>query len=175
MKKIFSRTYFVLLLAAITLASCAQQEDERDLLGVISSEDLQEAPYGEWYTENTQGYDVDDSSLSDLKTLLDGVEIKIVMGTWCHDSKREVPRFYKILEAANGNVSTEMIALDRNKQAPAGEIDGMAITNTPTFIFYKDGQELNRIVETPVEGLETDMINILSGQPYTHSKMLPGQ
>ena len=57
MKKIFSGTYFVLLLAAITLASCAQQEDERDLLGVISSEDLQEAPYGEWYTENTQGYE----------------------------------------------------------------------------------------------------------------------
>ena len=175
MKKILSVTYFILLLAMIPLTSWAQHNDDRDLLGVISSADLREAPYFAWYTESAQSYEVDNSSLSALEALLDGVEIKIVMGTWCHDSRREVPRFYNILEASEGNVSIQMIALDRKKQAPAGEIDGLAITNTPTFVFYKDGQELNRIVETPVESLEKDMINILSRQPYRHSKMLPGQ
>jgi thiol-disulfide isomerase/thioredoxin len=101
--------------------------------------------------------------------LLEGVEIKVVMGTWCHDSKREVPRFYKILSHKTDNI--EMIALDRKKQSPNGETDAMAITNTPTFIFYKNGKEMNRIVETPVDSLERDMIKILSGKEYRHSKM----
>lgn len=174
MKKILSVTYFILLLAMIPLTSWAQHNESEDLTGVISKIDLQQAPFATWYSENDTAYEVDEASLAGIEQLLDGVEIKIVMGTWCHDSKREVPRFYKILDVA-GDVTTQMIALDRKKQAPAGEIDGMAITNTPTFIFYKDGQELNRIVETPVESLEKDMINILSGQPYRHSKMLPVQ
>lgn len=91
------------------------------------------------------------------------------MGTWCHDSKREVPGFYKILDQNAENI--EMIALDRKKQTPNGETNGMEITNKPTFIFYIDGLEMNRIVETPVESLERDMVKILSGQDYSHSKM----
>ena len=65
-----------------------------------------------------------------------------------------------------------MIALNRKKQSPNGEINNMAITNTPTFIFYKNGEELNRIVETPVESLEKDLVKILKGQAYRNSKML---
>jgi hypothetical protein len=30
---------------------------------------------------------------------------------------------------------------------------------------------MNRIVETPVESLERDMVKILSGQDYRHSKL----
>lgn len=151
----------------------AQHMDDEDLLGVISSADLKQAPFATWYNENDAAYDVDEAAIAGIEGLLDGVEIKIVMGTWCHDSRREVPRFYKIIGAIKGGVATEMIGLDRKKKAPSGEIDGMDITNTPTFVFYKNGQELNRIVETPVVSLEKDMITILSGHAYTNSKMLP--
>jgi hypothetical protein len=39
----------------------------------------------------------------------------------------------------------------------------------PTFIFMKDGQELGRIVEYPLESLEKDMAKILSGVDYKHA------
>ncbi len=143
-----------------------------DLFGVISSSDLQNAPYNEWYSTNYSDYQVDQAALASLDNLLDGIEVKIIMGTWCHDSKREVPRFYKILSSLNGaSIEDQMIALDREKKAPNGEIDGMGITNTPTFIFYRDGQELNRIVEVPIESLEKDMAKILKGEDYRHSKL----
>lgn len=153
----------------MALSSAFAQDQNGDLLGVIKQEQLTKAPYSEWYNSHADEYSVDQGALAELDALLSGVEIKIVMGTWCHDSKREVPRFYKIMNGHNANI--EMIGLDRKKQAPNGETQGMGITNTPTFVFYKNGKELNRIVETPRESLEKDMVKILKGESYRHSKM----
>ena len=29
---------------------------------------------------------------------LNGISVKILFGTWCHDSQREIPRFLRLLE-----------------------------------------------------------------------------
>jgi len=76
------------------------------------------------------------------------------MGTWCGDSKREVPRFIKVLEAANFPVDNlKIVAVDRRKEqykkSPTGEEWGLSIKRVPTFIFYKNGKESNRIIESP--------------------------
>ena len=167
MKIIPTIAALVIFVCALPVSSISQEKSE-DLLGIITVSDLKNEPYATWFEKNDQAYEVDKTGLTDIDALLDGVEIKIAMGTWCHDSKREVPRFYRIIGAAGG-ANVEMIALDRKKQAPGNEIAGMDITNTPTFIFYKNGVELNRIVETPIESLEKDMVKILSGVDYTHS------
>ncbi len=165
-------TLFIIITSGGLVACNAQDKQDEMLLGEISKSDLQKVPYAAWYNESDQGYQVDAAAITELDKLLNGVEIKIVMGTWCHDSKREVPRFYKILSAAGINEdSTTMIALDRKKRAPNSEIDGMGITNTPTFIFYKDGKELNRIVEKPAVSLEKDITTILKGSEYRHLKL----
>lgn len=172
MKKIRNGLIFAVLVLGWVNFIQAKQDENGDLQGVISKEQLLRAPYASWYTESDRAYSVDQNAMADLEALLDGVSVKIIMGTWCHDSKREVPRFYKILSAVGADQElAEMIAVDRNKKVSTGEIDGLGLTNTPTFIFYKDGVELNRIVETPVESLEKDMIRILSGEDYRHSKM----
>ncbi len=172
MKKI---AQFIVLLSVWGMNGAVGQEHREsnvDLLGKISKEDLQQAPYAEWFDEGVKNYQVDRDALSGVEDLLDGIDVKIVLGTWCHDSKREVPHIYKILEGANlAADKITMIALDRKKQAPDGEIDGMGITNTPTFIFYRGGNELNRIVEKPVESLEKDIVRILKGEEYRHSKL----
>lgn len=172
--KNFAKFFMVLMVVGMfPSSSLAQENKTENLLGVISKADLQKDPYATWYNENDQAYQVDQAALSGLDQLFEGVEVKIVMGTWCHDSKREVPRFYKILSnVAAGEDKAQMIALDRKKQAPNNETQGMEITNTPTFIFYKDGKELNRIVEIPVVSLEKDMMKILKGEAYKHSKLL---
>ncbi len=172
MKKIINGLLGVFLAVGLSLSAQAKQDENGDLLGVISKEQLLNEPYASWYIESDQAYTVDEAALAELKAMLDGVNVKIVMGTWCHDSKREVPRIHKILSFAGVNQSAiEMIGVDRNKQLASGEIDGLGLTNTPTFIFYRDGLELNRIVETPVESLEKDMVKILTGAEYRHSKM----
>ena len=85
------------------------------------------------------------------------------MATWCGDSKREVPRFYKILDALNfSEKKMQVISVDRNKKAEGFDLTSMNITRVPTFIFYKENKEIGRITERPTKSLEEDMFAILS-------------
>ena len=101
------------------------------------------------------------------------------MGTWCGDSKREVPRFIKILESVDYPMENlKIVAVDKRrdfyKKSPQGEEWGLNIRRVPTFIFYKNGREINRIIETPVTTLEVDIVSIVLQQEYTpnYSKSL---
>jgi hypothetical protein len=53
----------------------------------------------EWYYEEFNSYEPDIELLNNLESSggLAGVDITIVMGTWCSDSRREVPRFTSFL------------------------------------------------------------------------------
>ena len=95
---------------------------------------------------------------------IEGLTIKVVMGTWCPDSRREVPRFMKILDAwkfPSGMVT--FIGVDNGKLSPIGEYEKLDIQRVPTFIIYKNNIEAGRIIENPVTSLEQDMVNILRG------------
>jgi uncharacterized protein YcsI (UPF0317 family) len=59
--------------------------------------------------------------------------------------------------------------VDKDKKTPTGSAKENDITNVPTFIFYRDGKEINRIVESPVAFLEDDILAILSGADYKHT------
>ena len=84
------------------------------------------------------------------------------MGTWCSDSRREVPRFYKILdeiEYPSENVS--LINVNRDIEGLGDEVTGLEIHFVPTFIFYRNDEEIGRIVEIPYESLEKDMLELV--------------
>jgi len=141
------------------------------LVGKITIKGLQQPPYNSWYTANLENYEVDESLTPYLKPKLQGIDILLFLGTWCGDSKRQVPRFIKILEATDFDMERlQLVALDRRKEffkkSPTGEEKGLSIIKVPTIIFYKNGQEINRIVERPIDSLEEDMWAILNGQEY---------
>lgn len=92
------------------------------------------------------------------------------MGTWCGDSRRETPHFYKLLDAVNFDYKNlQMITVDRSKKSSNNEQAGLEIIRVPTFIFYKNGKEINRFVEYPVKSLEEDLLEILKETGYKHS------
>lgn len=147
--------------------------DEEDggemLLGKITCKGLQEAPFNEWFVEGFNNHSLDSTRVDSIKPLLKNVSIKVFMGTWCEDSQREIPALQKILEAADyKEEQVEMIAMTHDKDTPQGLEDGYEIEYVPSIIFFKDGAEMNRIVEYPQETLEKDMMKILSGKPYKH-------
>ena len=51
--------------------------------------------------------------------------------------------------------------MDIHKKTPENYEEGMNIEKIPTFIFFKHGQELGRIIEKPKVSLEHDMLEIL--------------
>ncbi len=141
------------------------------LLGKINKTGLTSEGYNSWFSKNYEDYDLDEATIQELKEHLQDFQITLFMGTWCGDSKREVPRFYKILEACNfPEEQLNVIALSRKpymyKQSPNHYEAGLNIHRVPTFIFYKDRKEVNRIVEEPVESLEKDILNIVTKNNY---------
>ncbi|WP_299884169.1 hypothetical protein [uncultured Lacinutrix sp.] len=146
-------------------------EGKQMLLGKIDKKGLTKATFKEWFNKNHDAYLANNKIIKTIKDSLKGYTIKAFLGTWCGDSKKEVPRFYSVLEEANYPMNQlEVIALNRSddayKQGPNGEEKGMNIHRVPTFIFYKDGKEVNRIVEHPKETFERDILKITTTTKY---------
>ena len=163
------------ILALILVVSCGGQQinqtefDEKAgdniLIGQINLDGLKSAPFNEWFDEEFAFYQVDDSTLStmDKNDFMDNVKITMVLGTWCGDSRREVPRFYKILELLDYDLDNmKVICVNTNKTADGTNVDQLDIQKVPTIIYYKDGIELGRIIESTQESLEKDMAKILN-------------
>src|SRR5688500_7800061 len=68
------------------------------LLGNTTRERLTQPPFNDWYNKNYAGYTIDSNTANQIIPLLKNKEFLLFMGTWCGDSRREVPRMYKILD-----------------------------------------------------------------------------
>ena len=126
-------------------------------LGDISQAELLERH--KVFKRNYDAYEV----LAGIDGLPGGLEVRILFGTWCHDSEREVPRMLKLLEASGvkqENIS--LIALDIRKEEPEGRAKALGVKYTPTFIFFSSGRELGRIIEQPTASLADDLAAIAS-------------
>jgi tetratricopeptide (TPR) repeat protein len=151
----------------------AQSTDKpRILYGVCSKDSLMTEPFATWYNPGYKDYTPNSTTVSSLKALaFDNISIKIFFGSWCGDSKREVPRFLKLLSAISfPEKKVQLIALGSGdslvKQSPQHEEAGLGIYRVPTIIIYENGVESGRINEFPVYSLEKDLVAILRNQPY---------
>ena len=136
----FASFFIIFLLGCPVFSS-----NESILIGDVTKEEL--------FLTNPNFYESYLASRSiDLeeKINLNGLSIKILFGTWCHDSQREIPKFLRFLE--NINMNSEMISLiglnyQKNEPLNRGKI--FNIKNTPTIIFFRNEEEIGRIEETP--------------------------
>ncbi len=135
-------------------------------VGRMKVSDLQLEAFHSWYVREHDSYQPDPKILASIDSLgLGKLKIKIIFGTWCGDTRRELPRFLKLMESLNYQRKIEMWAVDRNKQAPGISIADLDIQRVPTFIFYRKGKEIGRIVESPSLSLEKDLLKILQQVP----------
>jgi len=167
----------ILFLFAIILATSCQAQQTKstknasgDLIGITARVDFDQQPYTNWFKRYYETYNLDKKTATQLKKALKGVRIKAFMGTWCGDSKRETPRFYKLLNLADFDLrNLEMITVNRSKRTPDNLQKGFNIRRVPTFIFYKGDKEIGRYVEYARETREKDILKILTGKEYKHS------
>lgn len=162
-------------LPSVTPYNNAQiQNEQRNtiLAGHCSLNMLQTDPYKEWFYKSYSDYTIDTLITNQISPYLKNKVIEIFLGSWCGDSKREVPRMMKILKAASfDTVRVKLIFVDNStktyKQSPQHEEYGKNIHHVPTFIIYENKKELGRIVENPVVSLEKDLLGIITRQSYT--------
>lgn len=160
---------------SITPYSNAEIKNEQGntiLAGHCSLSILNKEPYHQWFDTNYNKYIPDTSVVNTLSPLLQNKEIEIFLGSWCGDSKREVPRMIKVLQTSSFDTSNlRLIFVDNStkayKQSPWHEEKGKNIHRVPTIIVYEHNKEIGRIIETPVVSLEKDILTIVQKQSYT--------
>jgi thiol-disulfide isomerase/thioredoxin len=139
-----------------------------NLLGKSTRQRLQQAPFDTWFNKNFTEYNIDSNTANRLKPLVKNKQFVIFMATWCGDSRREVPRIYKLLDYCGVKpAQVQLINLNNHdtayKQSPTHEEKGLYIHRVPTLLVYADKKEKGRVVETPVTSLEKDLLAIIQG------------
>ncbi len=164
-------TLFLMLFVYIgfSQSNYLDKQGKKHLWGKHELAELETAPFSEWFDANYSSYQPDLGEEFPLKGLR-SAEVTIFLGTWCGDSKLWVPRFIKLWdELGLDRDQLKFVALHRDtehyKQGPKQEEAGLNIHRVPTFIFKKEGKEIARMVESPINSLEADIAQIGLGFP----------
>lgn len=140
-----------------------EKKNEPMLVGTITRTLLTENTFGEWFKKSYDIHKLDQRTLEKVNRDFSNLNISIVLGTWCGDSKEFVPPFMKILDSLSfPEPNLKIVCVDRQRQGIADEVKDLDIKLVPTFIFYRDSKEIGRIIESPKQGLEKDFLKITS-------------
>ena len=171
MKNIF---FPALLIAASVVTNAQQLAAKQEILyGKIKTTDLLNPPFSEWFSPGYNNYQPGGELSNEIRKLIaNDFTVQVFLGTWCGDSRREVPRLLKVLDHVGfPQDRLQLIALGGAdsllKQSPQHEEAGKGIFRVPTIIVYKNGVEINRINEFPALSLEADLYAILSLHSYS--------
>lgn len=161
---------FVIIFIIVYLNSCHRKmyevsidhKQNKVLKGEFTFEDLKKDSAFLWFDILLDKTECDAASLKKIKENKD-IEIIMIGGTWCGDTKFHLPHFYKILQQSTYPMKkVTLIGVDRDKKDLKGYSEQYHIERVPTFIFLKNGNEIGRIVENPVKTLEQDWAEILT-------------
>jgi hypothetical protein len=154
-------TSIVLAYGLTALFGCAHRVDTSQSAPVVGIMQRNQLPESYRVVYDTVAIQADVIAL--LRLAGAGVETKVFLGTWCSDSRREVPRFLKAADSLGSVLGPiTLIGLDTHKKSPAGFEVPYGIDRVPTFIFFRNGVEIGRVVELPQTTIEADMLTIVA-------------
>lgn len=118
----------------------------------------------EGWNQRYMTYEPDSSMIDTLKSKVgNNLKIDVYLAFWCGDSKRNVPLFLKIVDQI-GSKSLE-VHYFTVKRKPNKEtkyfVEKLKVERVPTFIFYRDGKEIGRIIENPENNMLEDFLGIV--------------
>ncbi|NUN09446.1 MAG: thioredoxin family protein [Ignavibacteriaceae bacterium] len=132
------------------------------LYGICTRDAFSDTSFKEWYDKEYREYEPDMEAVDSLNWQVTNLKMLVVFGTWCGDSRRELPRLFKILDLSGFPMDKlTLIAVDRKKETDGFDSKEKEINFVPTIILYSGTKELGRIIETPVETIEKDLLGIL--------------
>ena len=154
------------LACSVLLAGTPQTDTNEILEGRISQKDL--STRYPWFEETKQQYMPDAGLVEALQPYSPQLHFVVVMGTWCGDSRKQVPAFFSLMDALHvRDKQIELIGVDRQKRSGDVDVAPLRIEYVPTFIVFYKGKEIGRIVEKPKVSLEEDLLQLLQSEGLT--------
>lgn len=134
------------------------------LVGLITQDELfREFPV---FKENYDLYTPAADNVKFIKAFRKKIVIEAYLGTWCGDTRENLPIFLKVLDqAANRHIQVNLRAVDRTKIDPEKTALRHTIVKVPTMIFLYQDKEFARFVEVPEKSVEEDMVDLLKKCP----------
>jgi cyclophilin family peptidyl-prolyl cis-trans isomerase/HEAT repeat protein len=136
------------------------------LVGRVTWPDLETIP---GWLEEYDAASPDPAAVDRLASAAGSYRIVTVLGTWCGDSRREVPRLLRVLDEIGRPIfEHEMIAVDRTRRiddpdlATAAGVERTVERVATIVVFDAEGQEIGRIVETAQAPLETLLVEFIA-------------
>ena len=116
----------------------------------------------EWQ-EKYDGFEVGTDIVEALKAKTGGnMKIDVYLGLWCSDSRNNVPPFIKIMDRLGTGAAVRYFSVPRKANNEVKYfIESLKVERVPTFIFYRDGKEIGRIVENPKPSLIEEFMDIV--------------
>lgn len=159
-------------MAAVTIVSCSPVKytyrTETDLTGAkvligrFPRAALERDSSFQWFAAGYSKYTPDLAPYGLLRARSSDLRFVVFIGTWCSDSKAEVPRMFKVFDTLKiAPDRIELYGVDRMKKSGDGAEASYGVTLVPTLIVYDGTTELGRIVEQPREGIESDISRML--------------
>lgn len=134
------------------------------LIGTIDETGLQNSIFVEEWNLVQEEYTTEKITIKQIKKYFrknKDARVDVFFASWCGDSQEHVPHFVKLAKKAKIK-DVSYIALSGDKSLPDKDISSFQIEYVPTFIVYKNDQELGRIIESPEISLEMDLLKIIS-------------
>ena len=150
--------------ACAPLYRIVQDDIARAVVGRISWREWQREAEWTSYTDTT--YKPDAASLKSLTSLITPeISFRLIAGTWCDDSREEMPRLFPLLTVIGVNTdAVELWGVSRSKREPTAIVQTNTIEYVPTLVVIRSGKEIGRIVEHPKTSWEADLKAILQQQ-----------
>jgi thiol-disulfide isomerase/thioredoxin len=158
------KTYITSLIAILFLVACGttkkasqfavtQDGGEKILRGTITRALIEQDTAFGWFKENMKWGKADAAAVSAFSKNKDKFTMVVFGGTWCHDTQNLLPIFYRLVDKSGyPDKNITLIGVDRAKTAPNDLHLKYNIKNVPTFIVFKDGKEVGRVVEYGTKG-----------------------
>ena len=167
-KFLFFPLFIVLLAGCLSYTKPNSKKVFKDGVNILYGEITRDDLFSEFpaWQDDLVEYEPDSTVISALTAPHPDLKIEVFMGTWCSDSRREIPRFFKTVDESNfiKNNQIKMWAVDRFKTLDSGLAEKREIFSVSTFILYREGEEIGRIVERPEnDNIETDLLSIIKG------------
>lgn len=162
MKRYIFRCLLIFALLGYTTGIAQDERDPALLIGRVNVRLLQSNQHFAWFTVNYSNYVCNSSAIKVLSQVSPDISFIVFGGTWSDASQTLLPQFYKVLDEAKINRGRALLYfLDRDKKSPQGFESEYMVSELPTIILLKGGQEVGRIsgnVSTSVEGDLADLV-----------------
>jgi thiol-disulfide isomerase/thioredoxin len=167
-KKHLKNLFYALLLI---LSSCSSSEkftlkkEGSDIIlnGPVEKSYLNNPKLFPWFYYGYKAYQPKDSILNLLKPEVSKLGFLIFAGSWCGDTQKEIPAFYKVADLIGvKDNQIQLIMVDRNKQTHFIKTSVLGIKPVPCIIIYKDSVEIGRFIESSKLSMEEDLYQIIN-------------